>query len=69
MLQIKYQDAFHQYDANYNPITTWDSEKCEWIVNPEYEDAYYHNEIDWYGKDNDFPRGITNKALELLKQQ
>lgn len=70
MIQIKYQDAFHQYDSEYNPITTWDNEKCEWIVNAEYEDVYYNNEIDWSGNNNNFPRGITkNHCNEYFKRK
>ena len=55
MIHIKSQDAFHQYDEGGNPITTWDSKKCSWIINREYE----NERIDWWGKDNDFPGGCT----------
>lgn len=62
MIQIRYQDAFHQYDGNYNPITSWDDSLKEWVVNAEYEEAYKHNEIDW-GSTYNFPRGILKKKL------
>ena len=56
MIRIKSQDAIHQYDEEGRAITTWDSKKCSWIVNPEYE----NEQIDWWGDDNDFPAGETN---------
>lgn len=62
MIQIKYQDAFHQYDSNYNPITTWDDESKEWVVNTEYEEAHKHNEIDW-GSNYNFPRGKIKEEM------
>lgn len=66
MIRIKYQDATAQYDENYVQITEWNEKYCFWIVLPEYENAYYRGEIDWWGEDNDFPRGCTkNEYLEL----
>ena len=55
MIKIKMQDANHQYDEQDRAITTWDSKKCTWIVNTEFE----NEKIDWWGQDNDFPRGCT----------
>lgn len=55
MIQIKSQDGSHQYDENGRAITTWDAKKCTWLVNKEFE----NQEIDWWGHDNDFPRGET----------
>ena len=60
MIRIKYQDSFHQYDGDWNPITAWDSEIKEWVVLPWYENAYKNNEIDW-GSNYDFPRGIVKR--------
>lgn len=57
MVKINRQDACHQYDEEGRAITTWDEKKCSWIVEPEFEDE----EIDWYGKDSDFPAGCTLK--------
>ena len=57
-IRIEYQDGTHQYDADYNPITTWNSKYCEWIINEEYE----NDEIDWQKDANgitEFPRGVT----------
>lgn len=66
-IRIKYQDASAQYDEDYNQITEWNEKYCSWIVLPEYEESYYNNEIDWWGEDNDFPRGCTKKEyLELF---
>lgn len=58
--KIAYQDSRHQYDEYNNSITTWDSKKCAWIVNKEFE----REEIDWWGKDNDFPTGLTLEEFE-----
>jgi len=55
MIRIKSQDGIHQYDSGGRAITTWDSKKCAWIVNPEFE----NEDIDWWGDDNDFPGGYT----------
>lgn len=55
MIKINSQDGHHQYDDNGNIITTWDSKKCAWIVEKEYNNS----KIDWWGKDNDFPSGYT----------
>lgn len=60
MIRIISQDGCHQYDEDYNEITTWDDKKCAWIVNPEYE----NEEIDWWGEDNDFPAGYTLAEYE-----
>lgn len=60
MIKIESQSALHQYDSEGNAITTWHEKKCEWIVNEEYE----NEEIDWYGKDSDFPRGCTLAQFE-----
>lgn len=57
MIRIVSQSAIHQYDENERAITTWDSKKCSWIVNEEFEDE----DIDWWGEDNDFPVGETLK--------
>ena len=62
MIRITSQDAFYQYDNYGNAITTWDDKKCAWIVNSKYEDE----DIDWWGKNNDFPRGMTLKEFEEL---
>ena len=59
MIRIKYQDSEHQYDQDNNPVTTWHEKCCEWIVNNEYIEDYENDNIDWWGKDNDFPRGIS----------
>ena len=55
MIRIASQSGTHQYDENGRAITTWDAKKCCWIVNSEFE----NEEIDWWGEDNDFPRGCT----------
>ena len=55
MIYITSQDAYHQYDDNGNAITTWDTKKCAWIVEKEYE----NEKINWWGRDNDFPAGYT----------
>ena len=55
MIQIVLQDSTHQYDSEGNAITTWDAKKCCWIVNAEFE----NEQINWYGKDSDFPAGCT----------
>ena len=60
MIRIICQDGIHQYDNKGNAITTWDNKKCSWIVNPEYE----NEKIDWWGKDNDSPRGYTLEEFE-----
>jgi len=57
MIQIKRQDAYHQYDEEGRAITTWDAKKCVWIVNEEFE----NDQIDWWGNDNDFPGGYRLK--------
>ena len=62
MIKIKSQCAFHQYDEEGRAITTWDDQKCSWIVNSEFE----NEKIDWYGEDNDFPAGET--MAEFLKR-
>ena len=57
-IRIEYQDGFHQYDEDFNPITTWNPKYCEWIINEEYE----NDEIDWQKDENgitEFPRGVT----------
>jgi hypothetical protein len=59
-IRITSQDAFHQYDGNGRAITTWDAKKCAWIVEPKFEGE----NIDWYGKDSDFPAGCTLKGFE-----
>lgn len=59
MIHIASQDSMHQYDENGNAITTWNDKCCNWIVNEEYEKAFNNDEIDWWGNDNDFPRGCT----------
>lgn len=61
MIKIKSQSGTNQFDKNGNAITTWDGKKCAWIVNEEYE----HEEIDWYGKDSDFPAGYTLSEYEV----
>ena len=60
MIRIISQDALHQYDSEGRAITTWDAKKCAWIVNHEFEGT----EIDWYGRDSDFPAGCTLKQWE-----
>ena len=55
MIQIVSQDGVNQYDDSGNAITTWNAKACNWIVNPEFE----KEKIDWWGVDNDFPRGTT----------
>jgi hypothetical protein len=62
MIRIKSQDALHQYDGIGRAITTWDGDRCAWIVNKEFEDA----EIDWYGANSDFPGGMTLKEYDEL---
>ena len=59
MIHITSQDGMHQYDECGNAITTWNDKCCNWIVNDEYVDAYNNDEIDWWGRDNDFPRGCS----------
>ena len=59
MIRITSQGAEHQYDEDGRAITTWDHKKCNWIVNEEFE----NEEIDWYGKDSDFPAGCTMKEF------
>lgn len=59
MIRIVSQSAIHQYDENGRAITTWDSKKCSWIVNEEFE----NEDIDWWGEDNDFPAGTTLKEF------
>ena len=57
-IRIEHQDGTHQYDKDYNPITTWNPKYCEWIINKEYE----NDEIDWQEDENgitEFPRGVT----------
>lgn len=62
MIIIKSQTAVHQYDDQGRIITTWDNKKCSWIVNTEFE----NEDIDWYGKDSDFPAGYT--LAEYIEQ-
>lgn len=62
MIRIVSQDGEHQYDTYGNAITTWDSKKCSWIVEPEYE----NDKIDWWGDDNDFPAGYTLAEYEEM---
>lgn len=56
---IEYQDGIHQYDSDYNPITTWNDKYCAWIINEEYE----NDNIDWQAEGEygitEFPCGIT----------
>jgi hypothetical protein len=59
MIKIKYQDDIHQYDEDDRPITTWDNKKGFWIINSEYE----NEDIDWWGEDNDFPKGVKLNTL------
>lgn len=59
MIHIKRQDGIHQYDEYGNAITTRNDKCCNWIVNEEYVEAYNNDEIDWWGEDNDFPRGCS----------
>lgn len=61
-INITRQSANHQYDEDGRAITTWDDKKCEWIIEPEFENCH----INWYGKDNDFPRGISLREYETL---
>lgn len=62
MIHIKSQDARHQYDKDGNAITTWCDKRANWMVNKEYENS----EINWWGKDNDFPGGCTEEDYEEL---
>lgn len=62
MIRIMSQSATHQFDEDSRAITTWDGKKCSWIVNEEFENDH----IDWWGDDNDFPRGCT--LAEFLVQ-
>lgn len=66
MIKITYQDGSGQYDQSGNQITEWNDRYCSWVVLSEYEDAYYREEIDWWGMDNDFPSGQTMKELQEL---
>lgn len=69
MIKITYQDSSNQYDEDYNEITEWNEKYCSWIVLPEYEEAYKKGEIDWWGEDNDFPRGCTKEEyLEMFPE-
>lgn len=63
MIIIKHQDSKHQYDCEGNQITTWNEKCCEWIVNDKYLEDYEQNNIDWWGRSNDFPRGISMKEF------
>lgn len=62
MIKIKSTDALYQYDEDGRAITTWDAKKCSWIINAEFE----NEEIDWWGKDNDFPR--ASKLANFIEQ-
>lgn len=61
MIYITSQSATTQYDVGGNAITHWDNKRCAWIINKPYE----NEEIDWWGKDNDFPAGCTKAQYEV----
>lgn len=59
MIKITSQSSSGQYDEEGNQITEWNPKLCEWVVLPKYKADYDNNNIDWWGKDNDFPAGAT----------
>jgi len=58
-VHINSMDGQHQYSDGV-PITDWHSKKCAWIIRPEFEDQ----EINFWGKDNDYPGAYTLKEFE-----
>lgn len=47
---IKSQDGIHQYDSDYNPITTWSDKYCDFNKNAYRTIIKYNNEVIFDGK-------------------